>query len=197
LKGVIQLKTAADSMPPKIHEAPSNQQRVLVEGKVQRYFPKVRPEFAASRADDDAGDVRIGERRSVSAAPSGKSLPQVAVELDLGRRVKSKAEIIEGDDRMPTERFRAQIIKEESDDEEADAAQRRRDAAKRQPGSASALLLHHAITSSAQINMPDFQLQLLSRRKSLGLAATMTRTTTAVSGPRRAKTRTMPTIASC
>ena len=47
--------------------------------------------------------------------------------------MKAKAEIIE--DRRPTERFKAQIVKEESDDDDdADAAQRRRDAMRRQAG---------------------------------------------------------------
>ncbi len=121
-------------MPPKLHEAPSNQQRVVAEGKVQRYFPKVRPEFAKSRTDDDAGDVRIGERRNVPAVPSGKALVEPAIELDFGRRVKAKAEVIQGEVKEPTQRFKAQIVKEDSDDEDADAAQRRRDAMRRQAG---------------------------------------------------------------
>lgn len=121
-------------MPPKLHEAPTGQQRVQPEGKVQRYFPNVKPDFAKSRADDDTGDVRIGGRRGVPAAPSGKALPEAAIELDYGRRVKAKAEIVEEDARRPTERFKAQIVKEESDEEDADAAQRRRDAMRRQAG---------------------------------------------------------------
>lgn len=121
-------------MPPKLHEAPSSQQRVLPEGKVQRYFPNVKPDFAKSRADDDAGDVRIGERRSVPAVASGKAIQEPAIELDLGRRVKAKAEVIEGEVRVPGERFKAQIVQEHSDDEDADAAQRRRDAMRRQAG---------------------------------------------------------------
>ena len=118
-------------MPPKIHEAPANQQRVQTEGKVERYFPGVRPKFA--KAHEDTGDVRIGERRSAPAAPSGKAQPAPVVELDY-RRVKAKAEIVEDEARRPTERFKAQIVKEESDDEDAEAAQRRRDAMRRQAG---------------------------------------------------------------
>ena len=121
-------------MPPKLHEAPSNQQRVVAEGKVQRYFPKVRPEFAKSRADDEGGDVRIGERRSASAVAPVKTLPEPAIELDYGRRLKAKAEIVEGEARKPSERFKAEIVQEESEDEDADAAQRRRDAMRRQAG---------------------------------------------------------------
>ena len=120
-------------MLPKIHEAPSNQQRVQTEGKVERYFPGVVPKFAKSRTDDDAGDVRIGERRSVPAAPSGKVQPAHVVELDYSRRVKAKAEIVE-DEARPAERFKAQIVKEESDEEDAEAAQRRRDSMRRQTG---------------------------------------------------------------
>jgi hypothetical protein len=121
-------------MPPKLHEAPSNQQRVVAEGKVQRYFPKVRPDFAKARADDDAGDVRIGERRASAAVSSGKAPAQHAVELDYGRRLKAKAEIIPEEGRRPAERFKAQLVKEESDEEDAEAAQRRRDAMRRQAG---------------------------------------------------------------
>ncbi len=72
----------------------------------------------------------------MAAAPSGKPLQEPAIELDLGRRVKAKAEIIEDDAKRPVERFKAQIVKEESDDEDADAAQRRRDAMRRQAGGA-------------------------------------------------------------
>jgi hypothetical protein len=121
-------------MPPKLHEAPSNQQRVVAEGKVQRYFPKVRPEFAKSRADDDGGDVRIGERRGAAAGAQGKVLPEPATELDYGRRLKAKAEILEVGERKPSERFKAEIVQDESEEEDADAAQRRRDAMRRQAG---------------------------------------------------------------
>jgi hypothetical protein len=125
---------SAHCMTSKLHEAPSNQQRVVAEGKVQRYFPKVRPDFAKARADDDAGDVRIGERRVASAASSSKAPVQHAVELDYGRRLKAKAEVMPEEGRLPGERFKAQIVKEESDEEDADAAQRRRDAMRRQAG---------------------------------------------------------------
>jgi hypothetical protein len=121
-------------MPPKLHEAPSNQQRVVVEGKVQRYFPKVRPEFAKTRGDDDAGDVRIGERRSVASAPSNALQAGPGIELDYGRRVKAKAEIVQEEAKRPVERFKAQVVQEDSDEEDADAAQRRRDAMRRQAG---------------------------------------------------------------
>jgi hypothetical protein len=121
-------------MPPKLHEAPSNQQRVVAEGKVQRYFPKVRPEFAKTRDDDDAGDVRIGERRSAASAPSSAVQAGPAIELDYGRRVKAKAEIVQEEAKRPVERFKAQVVQEDSDEEDADAAQRRRDAMRRQAG---------------------------------------------------------------
>ena len=179
-------------MPPKIHEAPANQQRVQTEGKVERYFPGVRPKFA--KAHEDTGDVRIGERRSAPAAPSGKAQPAPVVELDY-RRVKAKAEIVEDEARRPTERFKAQIVKEESDDEDAEAAQRRRDAMRRQAGwcrfsSPVALFLFFSLLFLIMV-------QGRRRRRSWGSAGARRTRRTAESGRKRAKMKIKWTTASC